>query len=55
MRVELLNGREKQIRFNVRNFLCFATREELEKELSISEEMGDHFRAACIRELISEL
>lgn len=51
---ELVTPAQRQHRMNVRNFLMVATPEELRKELDISEERGESFRAACIRELMEE-
>ncbi len=45
---------QKRVRSAVRAFLMTATLEELKRELSISVERGDQFRADCVRELIRE-
>ncbi len=45
----------RQLRSNIRAFLLTATKEELEKELAISIERGEEFRAQCVRELLAEM
>jgi len=50
-----LTKAQRQIRMNVRNFLLVATMAELQKELTISLNSKDTFRAACVRELIEEM
>jgi hypothetical protein len=50
-----LTAAQRQIRMNVRNFLLVATMPELQKELTISLNSKDTFRAACVRELIEEM
>jgi hypothetical protein len=45
---------ERQARMTVRNFLLTATHDELKRELAISKEVNNDFRAACIQELIDE-
>jgi hypothetical protein len=54
MDIKALLPHQRQIRMNVRNFLLPATLDESQKELEISLEKGDAFRAACIKEWISE-
>lgn len=54
MKLEGLTPAERQTRMNVRNFLLIATLAELVRELEISMERNDLFRARCIRELIEE-
>jgi len=49
-----LTQQQKQLRANIRNFLLLASLEELKKELTISLERGDGFRAEVIKELICE-
>jgi len=49
-----MTDREKAIRRDIRAFLMVATMDELRRELQISLDKGDAFRAACIRELIEE-
>ena len=49
-----MSAHERQIRQNVRNLLCFATREELSKELEISIDRKDVIRARFVQELIDE-
>ena len=49
-----LTHAERQVRMSVRNFLLTANRAELEAELRLSEERGDTFRAACVRELMDD-
>lgn len=46
--------RERQARQAVRAFLLAATLAELQREKTVSEDLGDHFRAACVQELIDE-
>lgn len=50
-----LDEHKQKIRMNVRNFLLTATMEELQKELILSLDMSDSFRAACVQELIDEM
>lgn len=45
---------QRQQRQNIRNFLLVATEQELQKELEISLERNDAFRAECIREMQKE-
>lgn len=45
---------QRNLRMNIRNFLLVATPEQLKRELEISRESGDTFRAECIQELIDE-
>lgn len=49
-----LTPQQRRIRSAVRAFLMLATPEELQKELEISRQRGDHFRAECVEELIRE-
>lgn len=49
-----LTTAQRQIRMNIRNFLLIATPAELQKELEISNNSGDTFRAQCVQELIDE-
>jgi len=41
-----------QVRTNIRRFLEDATIDELYQEHELSVDMGDLFRAACVREMI---
>lgn len=50
-----LTESQRVFRTNVRNFLMVATREELERELTLSLDRGDDLRASFVRELIAEL
>jgi hypothetical protein len=54
MNPELLSHADRQLRMNVRNFLLVATRDELWKELEISNERGDLKRARFVQELLDE-
>lgn len=45
---------QRQLRMNIRNFLLVATADELQRELQISKDRNDTFRAQCIQELIEE-
>ena len=50
-----MTRQQRNERINIRNFLIVATREELEKELSLCQ--GNpvwDFKAECIKELIRE-
>lgn len=49
-----MTEQQRLLRSAIRNFLLIATPDELQKELEISLEINDSFRADCIRELISE-
>jgi hypothetical protein len=49
-----MTNAQKQIRMNVRNFLLVATDKELVKELRISREAGDEFRAQCVLEIMAD-
>ncbi len=49
-----LTPEQRQLRSNIRGFLMVATIEQLEKELEISIERKDTFRATVIREMIEE-
>lgn len=49
-----LTPQQRQIRMAVRNFLLPATREQMVKELEISLERNDMFRAKCVQECIDE-
>lgn len=49
-----LSHHERTLRSNIRGFLLTATLEELKKELTISKDRGDTFRAECVQELIDE-
>ncbi len=49
-----MTNQEHNLRMNIRNFLLVATTEELQKELQISLDRKDAFRAKCIQELIDE-
>ncbi len=49
-----LTDAQRQIRQVIRNFLLTATKQELERELAISRDRGDVFRAECVLELIRE-
>lgn len=49
-----MDDRQRQIRSAIRAFLLIATTEERERELQISIDNGDDFRAECIRELMTE-
>lgn len=55
MDTKKLTPHQYQIRSCVRAFLMVATREQLQKELELSLEKGDTFRAECVQELIDEL
>jgi hypothetical protein len=50
-----LNPSQRATLMNVRNFMMLANEVELRRELEISLERGDEFRAACVRELIIEV
>ncbi len=50
----LTDDDKRRIRANIRNFLLVATDAELRRELTLSIDRGDAFRAACVRELIDE-
>ncbi len=54
MNVQTLTSEQRTLRSNIRGFLLLASPAELERELEISIERGDTFRADVIRELISE-
>lgn len=54
MDVTAIPAWQRQLRSNIRAFLLVATADELRRELEISVERNDEFRAACIRELIAE-
>ncbi len=54
MDVTNLTPSQKNIRSAIRGFLLTATRAELEKELELSKERKDEFRAKCIQELLDE-
>ena len=54
MDVTSLDSFHRSVRGAIRALLMVATREEMERELAISREMGDRFRADCIRELLDE-
>lgn len=43
---------QRAFRMNVRNFLLAATMQELEREVKLSLDRGDEFRAECVRDLI---
>ncbi len=49
-----LTDAQRNLRINVRNFLMVATPEELQKELQLSLDAKQPFRAECVRELIAE-
>jgi len=49
-----LSSQQRQIRMHIRNFLMLATPDQLKKELEISQQRPDPFRAACVQELIDE-
>ncbi len=49
-----LTAQQRQLRSNIRAFLITATQKELEKELQLSVDRKDYFRAEVIQELISE-
>lgn len=51
---EILSPEKRDLRMNIRNFLLTATPAELQKELEISNDRGDKFRAMCIVELLNE-
>ena len=50
----IVNERDRRIRSNIRKYLENATREDLFEEYQLSLDMGDVFRAGCVRELIME-
>jgi hypothetical protein len=52
MDTSTLSSGQHQLRMNVRNFLLTATLNELKRELELSNERKDTFRAACVQELI---
>ena len=54
MKTQELTSAQRQLRMNIRNFLLTASRDDLKKELEISLERKDEFRAECIRELMDE-
>ena len=47
-----LNQFERNLRWNIRNFLLVASDEQVQKELEISLERGDTLRARFIEEII---
>jgi len=49
-----LTPAERRTRLAIHNFLLLATPAELERELAISRERQDNFRASCVQELIDE-
>jgi hypothetical protein len=55
MDIGYLTHGQRQIRSIIRAFLMTATRDELHRELAISEERCDTFLADCIRELLEAL
>lgn len=52
--IEALPRHQRQQRMNIRNFLLVATIPELQRELEISQKVGDEFRAICVQELLDE-
>lgn len=49
-----LTDHEKQLRAIIRGFLINASREELRREMLLSGEKGDKFRASVVEELLTE-
>lgn len=54
MDVSKMPNYKRQLRMNVRNFLLLATEIELKKELELSMDREDLFRAECVQEIINE-
>ena len=54
MDVSTLTTAQRNVRSAVRAFLMLATLAELVRELELSEERKDTFRAECIHELMAE-
>lgn len=54
MKAYCLSTAQQQIRANVRNYLYPATLEQMKRELAISYQRHDVFRAACVQECINE-
>ena len=50
-----LTPQQQKIRMAVRNFLLTATKPQVEKELKLSQERGDKFRAECVQEWLDEM
>jgi len=55
MDVKKLTPQQQKIRMAVRNFLLTATKPQVEKELKLSQERGDTFRASCVQEWLDEM
>lgn len=49
-----LSPSERQVRSNVRNLLCGATREEIVRELEISRERRDTLRSRFVKEYLDD-
>ncbi len=49
-----LTPAERRTRIAIHNFLLLATPQELERELELSLQRHDYFRASCVQELIDE-